>query len=111
MPRLRHSLKLQISLAIALLTALFASSTLYSLHVIDQQHSDSILVQLAGRLQFYEQHFTVQAMRYRENAPRDYASYYRDLRALLRGPEKDQRRVVADHRRRLPTTVRPEPDR
>ncbi len=79
MPRLRHSLKLQISLAIALLTALFASSTLYSLHVIDQQHSDSILVQLAGRLQFYEQHFTLQAMRYRENAPRNYASYNRDL--------------------------------
>jgi len=88
LPTLRHSLKLQISLAIALLTALFASSTLYSLHVIDQQHSDSILLQLAGRLQFYEQHFTLQAMRYRENAPRNYASYDRDLRLYFEDLKK-----------------------
>jgi len=74
-----HSLKLQITLAIAALTVLFAASTLYSLHVIDQQHSDDVLVQLAGRLQFNQQHLTLQAMRYRENAPRDYPSYDRDL--------------------------------
>ena len=80
MPRVLHTLKAQISLAIGLLTMLFAGSTMYSLHVIDQQHSDDTLVQLAGRLQFNQQQLAVQAMRYQENAPRDYPSYYRDLR-------------------------------
>lgn len=80
MPRLLQTLKFQIVLAIALLTLLFASSTLYSLHVIDQQHSDDVLLRLAGRLQFHQQHMTMQAMRYESNAPRDYPSYYRDLR-------------------------------
>lgn len=79
MPRLQHSLRLQITLAIAVLSLLFASSTLYSLHVIDQQRSDDILVRLAGRLQFNQQHLTLQAMRYQENAPRDYPGYWRDL--------------------------------
>ena len=80
MPRILHTLKAQISLAIGLLTLLFAGSTMYSLHVIDRQHSDDTLVQLAGRLQFNQQQLAVQAMRYQENAPRDYPSYYRDLR-------------------------------
>lgn len=68
MPRVLHTLKAQISLAIGLLTLLFAGSTMYSLHVIDQQHSDDTLVQLAGRLQFNQQQLAVQAMRYQENA-------------------------------------------
>ena len=80
MPRLLHSLKFQISVAIAALTILFASSTLYSLHVIDQQQADDALVRLAGRLLFNQQHLTVQAMQYWDNAPRDYPSYFRDLR-------------------------------
>ena len=80
MPRLFRTLKFQIVLAISLLTLLFASATLYSLHVIDQQHSDDALVGLAGRLQFNQQHLTMQAMKYDENAPRDYPSYYRDVR-------------------------------
>ena len=80
MPRIHHSLKFQIGVAISLLTTLFAASTLYSLHVIDQQQADDALVRLAGRLQFNQQQLTVQAMRYQENAPRDYPSYNRDLR-------------------------------
>lgn len=88
MPRLLHSLKLQIGLAIAALSLLFAASTLYSLHVIDQQHSDDVLVQLAGRLRFNQQHLTVQAMRYEENAPRDYPSYYRDLKLYFEDLKK-----------------------
>lgn len=79
MPKPLQSLKLQIILAIGVMTLLFVGSTLYSLYVIDQQHSDDALVKLAGRLQFNQQHLTVQAMRYIENAPRDYPSYYRDL--------------------------------
>jgi signal transduction histidine kinase/HAMP domain-containing protein len=87
-PKFLSSLKAQILSAIVLLTVLFASSTLYSLHVIDQQHSDDALVQLAGRLQFNQQHLTVQAMRYKENAPRDYPSYYRDLRLYFQDLKK-----------------------
>ena len=88
MPRFLSSLKAQILFAIAVLTTLFASSTLYSLHVIDQQHADDALVQLAGQLQFNQQHLTVQAMRYKENAPRDYPSYYRDLRLYFQDLKK-----------------------
>lgn len=80
MRRILRSLKSQIIAAIGLLTLLFAASTLYSLHVIERQHNDDTLVQLAGRLQLHQQNLTVQAMRYRDNAPRDYPSYYRDLR-------------------------------
>lgn len=80
MPNFLRTLKFQIAFAITLLTLLFISATLYSLHVIDLQHSNNVLVRLAGQLQFNQQHLTVQAMRYHENAPRDYPSYYRDLR-------------------------------
>ena len=80
MPRFLNTLKSQIILAVVVLTVLYASSTLYSLHVIDLQHSDGVLVQLAGRLKYNQQNLTLRAMRYRENAPRDYPSYYRDLR-------------------------------
>ncbi|MBT8117958.1 MAG: HAMP domain-containing protein, partial [Gammaproteobacteria bacterium] len=80
MERTLHSLKFQIGFAVVALALLFASSTLYSLHVIDQQHADDALVRLAGRLLFNQQHLTVQAMQYRDNAPRDYQSYNRDLR-------------------------------
>lgn len=75
-----HSLKFQIGFAVAALALLFAGSTLYSLRVIDLQHSDDALVRLAGRLLYNQQHLTVQAMQYRDNAPRDYSSYNRDLR-------------------------------
>ncbi len=95
MPKILQSLKLQISAAIASLTVLFAVSILYSLHVIDQQHGDDVLVQLAGRLQFNQQRLTVQAMRYQENAPRDYPSYFRDLRLYF----EDQKKTRAEMNR------------
>ena len=95
LPRILQSLKLQISIAIASLTILFAASILYSLHVIDQQHSDDVLVQLAGQLQFNQQRLTVQAMRYQENAPRDYPSYFRDLRLYF----EDQKKTRAEMNR------------
>lgn len=79
MNRLIHSLNFQITAAIAALSLLFAVSTVYSLHVISAQHADDALLRLVGRLQFNQQHLTVQAMRYDAHAPRDYPSYYRDL--------------------------------
>jgi len=88
LPRLLQSLKFQIVLAIMVMTALFATATLYSMHVIDQQHSDDVLVGLSGRLMFNQQHLTVQAMRYHENAPRDYSSYSRDLKLYFEDLKK-----------------------
>ena len=79
MPGFLQSLKTQILLAILLLTGLFATSAFYSMYVIEQQGSDDTLLQLAGKLQYKQQLLTVQAMQYKENAPRDYPSYYRDL--------------------------------
>jgi len=80
MPRFLRYLKTQIIIAILLLTGLFAASALYSMQVIDRQQSDQALQQLASRLQFHQQHLTLAAMQYDENAPRDYPAYFRDLR-------------------------------
>jgi signal transduction histidine kinase/HAMP domain-containing protein len=80
MIRLPRSLKVQVVVAIGVLSGLFAASALYSMHVIDQQHSDDALLQLGTRLQYHLEHLAVQAMHYRDNAPRDYPSYNRDLR-------------------------------
>lgn len=104
MGRLLQSLKVQIAMAIAMLTALFAAATLYSQHVIDQQHGDDILVTLASQLQVNQQYLTLQAMRYLENAPRDYSSYNRDLKLYfedLKGTRSEIDRLIdafADNR-------------
>lgn len=79
MIRLPRSLKVQVVVAIGMLTGLFAASALYSLHVIDQQRSDNALLQLATRLQYHLEHLAVQAMQYRDNTPRDYPGDHRDL--------------------------------
>ncbi len=92
MPSFFQSLKLQILVAILSLTGLFAASAFHSIYVIDQQQSDDALLQLASRLQYKQQLLTVQAMQYQENAPRDYPSYYRDLRLYF----QDLKRVYAD---------------
>lgn len=80
MPNLLRPLKVQIILAIAVLTGLFATSALYSMMVIDRQGADHALLRLAAELLFGQQQLTVQAMQYKENAPRDYSSYHRDLK-------------------------------
>lgn len=80
MPRLLRPLKVQILLAIALLSGLFVASTYYLMLVIDQQRADAMLLRVAARLSYEQQHLTMQSMQYQENAPRDYPSYSRDLR-------------------------------
>lgn len=95
MPRFLRPLKVQIVMAIGVLTGLFAGSALYSMHVIDQQHSDDALIQLAGRLQYNQQHLTVQAMQYEENAPRDYPSYFRDLKLYFQDLKRTRSELTA----------------
>lgn len=84
MPRFLRYLKTQIIVAILVLTSLFAASAFYSMHAIERQYTDQVLLRLAGRLQFHQQNLTMQAMQYDENAPRDYAAYYRDLRLYFK---------------------------
>jgi len=78
-PPLLRSLKAQIVMAITVLTLLFATAAFYSLLVIDQQRADARLLRVAARLAYEQQHLAMQSMRYAENAPRDFASYDRDL--------------------------------
>jgi signal transduction histidine kinase/HAMP domain-containing protein len=79
LPPLLRSLKVQIVLAITVLTLLFATSAFYSLLVIDQQRADAQLLRVAARLAYEQHQLAMQSMRYVEHAPRDFASYDRDL--------------------------------
>ena len=75
-----HSLRTQITLTLALLSALFAIAILYAMHIVDQQRRDDLLLRLGGEIQILQQHMGMQAMNYQENAPRDYPTYFRDVR-------------------------------
>lgn len=95
--QLAASLKFQITLGLVLIIGLFTLSTLYSMQVIEAQRSDDLLVRVAGHLQVLEQQLTMQAMQYEENAPRDYPSYYRDLKlyyASLQHTRKDLDAII-----------------
>ena len=83
MPAL-HTLKFQILLALALLVGLFTGTILYSLQLLEQQRNDDLMLRLAGQLQLTQQHLTMQAMNYKDNAPRDYPTYFRDVRLYYR---------------------------
>ncbi len=75
-----HSLRTQIALALTLLSTLFAVALLYAMHIVDQQRRDDLLLRLGGEIQILQQHMGMQAMNYQENAPRDYLTYFRDVR-------------------------------
>lgn len=88
--RLARTLKFQISLALLMLVGLFAASTLYSLHTLEHQHSDDLLLRLGGQLQITQQSLTMQAMNYKDNAPRNYDAYFRDLRLYFKDFSNDR---------------------
>ncbi|MCB1877678.1 MAG: HAMP domain-containing protein [Chromatiales bacterium] len=75
-----RTLKFQIGLALALVLAISAGASSYTLYAIDARRSDDVILNLAARLQLTAQRLTRQAMLYKENAPRDYDTYYRDVR-------------------------------
>ncbi|MGD1984702.1 MAG: ATP-binding protein [Chromatiaceae bacterium] len=74
-----RTLKVQILLAITLLTGLFAASAFNSMVAIDQQRADAMLLRVAARLSYEQQDLTMQSMKYHENTPQDQTSYDRDL--------------------------------
>lgn len=84
MPPLLKTLKFQFALALLLLSALVSGTLLFGLNVLQQQRNDDVLLRLAGQLQLAEQHLAMQAMNYKDNAPRDFQTYYRDIRLYYR---------------------------
>lgn len=82
-PRLRplmNSLRVQLGLAFLLLVLVYAAGTLTVLQAFQRQLDYDRLVDIGGRLQLTAQQMHVQALNYKQNAPRDYPTYYRDLR-------------------------------
>lgn len=88
-----RTLKTQIILALGLLTALLAIAVLYALQVVEQQRQDDRLLRLGGELRVLQQGMGMQAMHYKQNAPRDYPTYYRDIRLYYQDLEHARRRL------------------
>lgn len=78
--RFLSSLSFQISAAFLLLLLLFAAASLYSLGSFQRQLAYDSVVDIAGRLELTAQRLKTQAMNYEQNAPRDYTTYFRDVR-------------------------------
>jgi len=78
--RFLASLSFQISAAFLLLLLLFAAASLYSLGSFQRQLAYDSVVDIAGRLELTAQRLHTQAMNYEQNAPRDYTTYFRDVR-------------------------------
>lgn len=78
--RFLSSLSFQISAAFLLLLLLFAAASIYSLGSFQRQLAYDSVVEIAGRLELTAQRLHTQAMNYEQNAPRDYTTYFRDVR-------------------------------
>lgn len=74
------SLVFQITAAFVLLVLCSVSASLYSLRSFQHQLAYDAVVDIAGRLELTAQQLHMQAMNYQQNAPRDYDTYYRDVR-------------------------------
>ena len=74
------SLSFHISAVFLLLLTAFGGTTWYTLSSLRQQQSQDAILQLASRLQLTVQQMATQAMNYQQNAPRDYPTYFRDVR-------------------------------
>ncbi len=74
-----NSLKFQISATLLLLLTLFAAASSYTFMALEHQRTNDTVLILSTRLQLTVRTLSNQAMRYKQHAPRDYQSYYRDL--------------------------------
>jgi len=96
-------------LALGLMAALFAAAILYALHIVDLQRQDDHLLRLGSELRLLQQQLSMQAMTYKENAPRDYPTYYRDTRLyyqeLLDRRERIEAIINAFAEGRLPPSL------
>ncbi len=78
------TLKFQISSALFLLLVLFAGSMLFTFHQFEKREHDTVILNLAAKLQLTAERMNRQGMNYLDNAPRDYPTYYRDVRLYYR---------------------------
>jgi signal transduction histidine kinase/HAMP domain-containing protein len=78
----RHlaSLSVQVAAAYLALGLLLAAAGLYALGAFQRQLGSTELVDRAAQLELAVEQLHAQAMNYWQNAPRDYPTYYRDVR-------------------------------
>jgi len=78
----RHlaSLRFQVTGAILVLLLLLAAAGFYALGAFQRQLAYDALVDIAARLELSVEQMHAQGMNYWQNAPRDYPTYYRDVR-------------------------------
>jgi signal transduction histidine kinase/HAMP domain-containing protein len=81
---LANSLGFQAGAALIGLALLFAAGGLYAVSAFQRQLAYDALVNIAGRLELAAEHMHSQGMNYKQNAPRDYPTYYRDVRLYYR---------------------------
>lgn len=106
---LLNSLRFQLSAAFVLVLALFAGVTWFAVHHIERHRDDNAVLHLAGKLRVTARQLAFQGMNYKENAPRDYDTYYRDVRLYYRDlmghVEMYDRIIEAFRAGRLPTDL------
>jgi len=78
----RHfaSLRFQVTAAFVGLVLLLSGAGIYALGAFQRQLAYDALVDIAGRLELTVEQMHAQGMNYWQNAPRDYPTYYRDVR-------------------------------
>jgi signal transduction histidine kinase len=75
-----RTLKFQITGALLLILVLFGLALHFTSKALKEQGHSNVLLSLAGKLQLTSEQLAIQGMNYKENAPRDPATYRRDLR-------------------------------
>lgn len=70
--------------ALLVVLLLFGGSTTFTFFAIQQHAMDSVVLNLANKLQVTAAQIFRQAQNYHQNAPRDYDTYYRDVRLYYR---------------------------
>jgi signal transduction histidine kinase len=74
------SFRFQVAAAFVGIVAMFAAAGLYAIGAFERQLAYDAMVDIAARLELTAEQLHVQALNYKQNAPRDYATYYRDVR-------------------------------
>ncbi len=80
LPPAFKSLRFRISAAVLLLALLMLGAALHSLEVNHEQQNLAVLLRTSGQLQITIQTLEKQSLNYLENVPRDYPTYFRDVK-------------------------------
>jgi len=82
--RVISSLSFQIAAGLLLPLILFVAASLFMIGSFQRQLAYDSVVDTAARLELTAQQLHAQAMNYKQNAPRDYPTYYRDVNLYYR---------------------------